>query len=122
MSQVQNSTASISDAQTSSAEALSQQGSVIKSANAAVQRGVARADGKLSLTAASLEFTPYNNQLGLGPYQVARTEIVRAEKCLGKGGGFLPVTTDAMRITLSSGDCLEFIVANPQEWIGALNG
>ncbi|MCL2920235.1 hypothetical protein [Shewanella litorisediminis] len=91
-----------------------------KSATAAVQRGVARADGKLSLADSTLTFTPYNSQFGLGPYQLAVTDIARVEKCLGKGGGLLPVTRDALRITLSGGDSYEFILANPDDWIAAL--
>ncbi|WP_372872394.1 hypothetical protein [Shewanella sp.] len=107
--------------QPQSAATLSHPDSIIKSATAAVQRGVARADGKLCLTESGLEFTPYNSQFGLGPYQLSRTEIAKAEKCLGKGGGFLPVTSDAMRLTMKNGDTLEFIVANVQDWISALN-
>lgn len=94
----------------------------LKSATAAVQRGVARADGKLHLTASRLEFTPYNTQFGLGPYSFERGQIAGVEKCLGKGGGILPVTTDALRISLTSGDSYEFILANPEEWIAAIGG
>ncbi|WP_309304487.1 hypothetical protein [Shewanella sp. FJAT-52076] len=98
----------------------SQQISPTKSATAAVQRGVARADGRLSLADSTLTFTPYNSQFGLGPYQLAVTDIAKVEKCLGKGGGILPVTRDALRITLSGGDSYEFILANPDDWIAAL--
>ncbi|ABL99316.1 hypothetical protein SHAM105786_03925 [Shewanella amazonensis] len=106
--------------QPQNAASLSHPDSILKSATAAVQRGVARADGKLCLTSSSLEFTPYNTQFGLGPYQLSRTEIAKAEKCLGKGGGILPVTRDALRISLRGGDSYEFIVANPEDWIAAL--
>ncbi|QSX38262.1 hypothetical protein [Shewanella sedimentimangrovi] len=93
----------------------------IKSTVAAVQNGVARADGKLSLTVSDLSFVPYNTQLGLGPYSIPRGEITKVEKCLGKGGGIMPVTRDALRITLDGGKQFEFILANPEDWLALLS-
>ncbi|WP_406667502.1 hypothetical protein [Gallaecimonas sp. GXIMD1310] len=94
----------------------------IKSTTATLQVGVAKADGKLALTTDEVLFSPYNQQLGLGPYRFARSAINAVSKCLGKGGGLLPVTTDAIRVTLSNGQVYEFIVAEPEQWLTALAG
>ncbi len=93
---------------------------LIRSSVASVQSGVAKADGTLSLTASELAFSPYNKQLGLGPYVINKNDIVSAEKCTAKGGGFIPITHDAMRITLKSEQHFEFIVSQPHAWIDAL--
>lgn len=92
----------------------------IKSSIATIQAGVARADGKLSLTDSEVTFVPFNQQFGLGPYRFSSSDIVSVEKCFGKGGGIIPVTTDAIRITLSNEKVYEFIVTEPTQWIAAL--
>ncbi|MCE0558441.1 hypothetical protein [Motilimonas sp. E26] len=94
---------------------------IIKSSVATVQVGVAKADGKLLLTDSVVIFEPYNQQFGLGPYQFKRNEITSVTKCLGKGGGILPITTDAIRITLSSGQVYELIISDPEQWISELS-
>ncbi|EKE77809.1 hypothetical protein [Gallaecimonas xiamenensis] len=93
---------------------------IIKSSPATVQDGVAKADGKLSLTDSEVAFFPFNDQFGLGPYRFQRSEIASVVKCLGKGGGIIPITTDAIRITLLNELRYEFIVAEAEEWIAAL--
>jgi len=93
----------------------------IKSAVATSQNGVARADGKLIVTKKLIRFSPYNKALGLGPYEFERSDIAKVEQCWGKGGGILPVTSDAIKITLVDGCVYQFILANPQEWISLLS-
>jgi hypothetical protein len=99
-------------------------GQVIRSSVATAQVGVARADGKLSLTDSEVTFVPFNEQFGLGPYRFKRNEITSVVKCFGKGGGIIPVTTDAIRVTLSNEFYYEFyyefIVIEAGEWIEAL--
>ncbi|MBR9875925.1 hypothetical protein L3V31_15500 [Vibrio sp. J1-1] len=94
-------------------------GEIIKSSTATIQVGVARADGKLSLTETKIIFEPYSQKLALGPYILKRDEIVSVEKCIGKGAGIMPVTSDAIRITLSDERAYEFIIAEPNQWIAA---
>ncbi|ANQ17030.1 hypothetical protein [Vibrio natriegens] len=95
-------------------------GEIIKSAAATIQVGVARADGKLSLTDTEVIFKPYNQKLAFGPYILKRDEIVSVEKCIGKGAGIMPVTSEAIRITLSDQRAFEFVIAEPNHWLAAL--
>lgn len=97
------------------------QENIIKSSVATIQNGVARADGKLYVTEKNIHFEPYNKELGLGPYELDRGEVSKVEKYLGKGGGFIPVTTDAIKITLNGGSEYRFILTNPKEWISLLS-
>lgn len=92
-------------------------GEIIKSSVATIQVGVARADGKLSLTDSEVIFEPYNQKLAFGPYILKRDEIVSVEKCIGKGAGIMPITSDAIRIMLSDERAFEFIIAEPNQWI-----
>ncbi|GAB6262618.1 hypothetical protein [Photobacterium sp. R1] len=94
---------------------------IIQSSVATVQIGVARADGKLSITDSDVTFVPFNQQFGLGPYRFSRHEIASVVQCFGKGGGIMPVTRDAIRITLSSEQVYEFIIAEPKQWVKALS-
>ncbi|WP_417357621.1 hypothetical protein [Gallaecimonas pentaromativorans] len=93
---------------------------VIKSSPATLQDGAAKADGKLSLTESEVIFVPFNEGFGLGPYRFKRSEITSVVKCLGKGGGIIPITTEAFRVTLSNALHYEFIVADNEAWIAAL--
>ncbi|EIU7849062.1 hypothetical protein L3I74_000836 [Vibrio parahaemolyticus] len=93
---------------------------VIKSSTATIQVGATKADGKLELTESELVFIPYNEKLGFGPYQLKHQDIAAVVKCLGKGGGVIPITTDVFRITLANNTSYEFIVAKPEQWIDAL--
>ncbi|MBY5921442.1 hypothetical protein [Ferrimonas balearica] len=69
---------------------------VITSAVATVQAGVARADGKLSLTDSDVTFELFNQQFGLGPNRFLRNDITSGKRC-------------------------EFIVAGPSQWIERLS-
>ena len=93
---------------------------VLRSANAAVQNGVARADGTLKLTDTDLCFTPFNDKFGLGPYTLSRSEITTSDCTSVKAGGIMPLSQDALRITLNSGKHYEFILANVDQWIDLL--
>lgn len=93
---------------------------VIKSANATVQNGVARADGELQLTSAEVRFMPFNQSFGLGPYTLLRRDIASVQHAKAKGGGILPLSSDAIKITDKDGKAYEFILANPDVWLTAL--
>ena len=97
------------------------QENIIKSSVTTIQNGVARADGKLYVTENNINFAPYNKELGLGPYELKRREVSKVEKCLGKGGGIFPVTSDAIQITLVDGSEYQFILSNPKEWLSLLS-
>ena len=93
---------------------------LIKSSIATVQNGVARADGKLQLTETEVIFEPFNQLFGLGPYKFKCSEIASVGKCLGKGGGIIPLTTEAIRITLFNKQVYQFMIAQPEMWIDLL--
>lgn len=92
----------------------------IFTSTASIQMGAARADGRLSLTSTQLKFEPFNKTLPLGPYTFELSDISFVEKCLGKGAGFIPVTTDAIRIVFKNDKKIEFIVSNTEEWLDNL--
>ncbi|WP_341503191.1 hypothetical protein [Gallaecimonas sp. GXIMD4217] len=100
-------------------QTLSQE-TIEASSHVSVQKGAVRADGKLWLTAGSLHFEPFNKQLGLGPYALARAAIIRAERCWGKGGGVLPLTSEGIEIELDDGSRYQFIVSEPDSWLALL--
>ncbi|MBR8845740.1 MULTISPECIES: hypothetical protein [Pseudoalteromonas] len=91
------------------------------SSMATVQCGVARADGRLWATADTLHFTPFNTLLGLGPYQIDIVDVIKVEQCLGKGAGLLPLTTQAIQITLKSNQTFKFILSEPESWVRWFN-
>ena len=93
---------------------------ILKSSTATYQGGVARADGKFYVTQGEVRFEPYNESAGLGPYTFTRSAIVKIEKSAGRGAGILPLTSDAITITLDKEDTYDFILANPDEWIRLL--
>lgn len=93
---------------------------LIKSSMTTVQNGVAKADGKISLTGNELRFVPFNQQLGLGPYTLKRDDICAVEKCLATGGGIFPISADALRVILNDGKRYEFILADTSEWLTLL--
>ena len=93
---------------------------MIKSTVASLQSGAVRVDGKLVMFESKVQFEPFNPQAYLGPYTFKTDSIVHVERCLGKGAGVFPVTTDAIRITLDSGDEYEFIVAYADDWVEML--
>ena len=93
---------------------------ILKSSTATYQSGVVKADGKLYITQGEVRFEPYNERAGLGPYTLTRSAIVKIEKSVGTGAGILPLTSDAITITLENEDTYDFIIANPDEWIRLL--
>ncbi|WP_105258951.1 hypothetical protein [Pseudoalteromonas sp. T1lg88] len=96
--------------------------SILKSANATAQCGVARADGELVLTETQLQFSPFNETFGLGPYAFSRSSIATVQSTSAKGGGVIPLSSEAIKITLINGQAYEFILANPQQWLDSLRG
>ncbi|OFC71457.1 hypothetical protein [Alteromonas confluentis] len=93
------------------------QDATLKSTTATVQNGVAKADGKFWITETEIHFSPYNKDFGLGPLKIERSSISKVEKCSGKGAGILPITTDAIEVSLLDGSSFQFIVSNPNELI-----
>ncbi|MBW4965921.1 hypothetical protein KZZ04_06025 [Pseudoalteromonas sp. CR1] len=93
---------------------------ILKSSTATYQNGVAKADGKFYVTQGEVRFEPYNERAGLGPYTLSRSAIIKIEKSVGKGAAILPLTYDAITITLENEDTYDFILANPDEWIRLL--
>lgn len=93
----------------------------LKSSTATIQNGVTRADGQFSVSQYGICFKPFNEKLGLGPYNVERASIAKVEKCVGKGAGILPITSDAIRITCTNNETYEFIISNPDEWVNLLS-
>ncbi|RZG14752.1 hypothetical protein EXT47_12650 [Pseudoalteromonas sp. CO342X] len=91
------------------------------SSMATVHCGVARADGRLWATAGTLHFTPFNTLLGLGPYQIDIADVIKVEPCLGKGAGLLPITAQAIQITLKSNQTFQFILSEPESWVRWFN-
>ncbi|MGI2260062.1 hypothetical protein [Shewanella sp. GXUN23E] len=100
--------------------AHSAHGPTLKSAFATLQIGAARSDGTLYLTNTEVLFEPLSKALSLGRCRFSRQAISEVQQCLGKGAGILPLTRDAIRITLNSGEHYEFVLANPDQWINAL--
>ncbi|MEM0515971.1 hypothetical protein WCN91_11190 [Pseudoalteromonas sp. YIC-827] len=94
--------------------------SILKSAKVTAQQGVARADGELVLTESELQFSPFNKKYGLGPYAFSRANITEVQRTRGKGGGIIPLSSEAIKITLINGQAYEFILANPQQWLETL--
>ncbi|MCG7650709.1 MULTISPECIES: hypothetical protein [Alteromonas] len=97
------------------------QDATLKSITATVQNGVAKADGKFWITETDIHFAPYNKDYGLGPLKIERSSISKVEKCLGKGAGILPITSDAIEVSLLDGSTFQFIVSNPNELVVLLS-
>ncbi len=97
------------------------QDTTLKSITATVQNGVAKADGKFWITETDVHFAPYNKDFGPGPLKIERSSISRVEKCSGKGAGILPITSDAIEVSLHDGSTYQFIVSNPDELIVLLS-
>ncbi|MDG9669335.1 hypothetical protein ONV78_16465 [Hahella sp. CR1] len=85
---------------------------VIKSSTSTIQRGVAKADGKLWMTAETLHFAPYNEDFGLGPYNIPLTDIAKVEK-----HSIPPLLPEGFKVTLMNDHTYQFIVANSETWI-----
>lgn len=84
---------------------------------ATAQQGAAHCDGYLSLSPTELHFAPFNQAYGLGPYHLKRSEISKVEACVGKGGGFIPLVSEAIRVTMADSKEYQFILAQPELWI-----
>ena len=93
---------------------------IVKKTLATVQLGVAHCDGYLCLSATELHFSPFNQAYGLGPYQIKRNEISKVETTTGKGGGFIPLVSEAIRITMADSSEYQFILAQPNDWLALL--
>lgn len=87
-----------------------------------MQNGVARIDGEIFLTVDEISFQPFKGHVDTGTHIIKRKDIASIEKCIGKGGGVIPLTSDAIRIKLFNHKIYEFVLANPDDWIDALNG
>ncbi|ABC29814.1 hypothetical protein HCH_03048 [Hahella chejuensis KCTC 2396] len=85
---------------------------VIKSSTSTIQQGVAKADGKLWMTAETLHFAPYNEDLGPGTYNIPLTDIAKVEK-----DSLPPSLPEGFKITLLNDHTYHFIVANSETWI-----
>jgi|GEM_PF-364469 len=83
---------------------------------ATAQHGAAHCDGYLSLSANELHFAPFNQAYGLGPYHIKRHEISKVEATCGKGGGFIPLVSEAIKITMADSSEYQFILAEPNHW------
>lgn len=87
---------------------------------ATAQHGAAHCDGYLSLSANELHFAPFNQAYGLGPYHIKRNEISKVETTTGKGAGFIPLVSEAIRITMADSREYQFILAEPNNWLTLL--
>lgn len=87
---------------------------------ATAQLGAAHCDGYLSLSAVELHFAPFNQAYGLGPYHLKLHEISKVETTCGKGGGFIPLVSEAIRITMADSSEYQFILAEPNSWLTLL--
>ncbi|KFZ38708.1 hypothetical protein HR45_04610 [Shewanella mangrovi] len=94
---------------------------ILQSSKATLQRGAIHADGQLTVTATDVTFVPFNQQFGLGPYSFSRGSIANACASTAKAGGLLPISTDAIKISLDDGEVYEFILANTAQWLQTLN-
>ncbi|OBP16495.1 hypothetical protein A5320_03560 [Rheinheimera sp. SA_1] len=93
---------------------------VQKKVLATAQQGAAHCDGYLSVSAIELHFAPFNQAYGLGPYHLKRNDISKVEVASGKGGGFIPMMTEAIRITMADSREFLFILAEPERWLELL--
>lgn len=92
----------------------------LKRCYATLQLGVAKADGRLTLTDNLLHFEALNKQLGLGCYEIKLNNISHVEKSAGKAAGLIPITASGIKITTKENHHLEFILAEPDEWLCCL--
>ena len=92
-----------------------------QSITASLQKGVARIDGKFWVNDDSVNFEPFNEQVALGPYHLDRAAIRKVENIMGKGGGILPTTSEAIRITMNDASSYEFILSGAKNWANMLS-
>ncbi|ALO41736.1 hypothetical protein [Pseudoalteromonas phenolica] len=89
--------------------------------HATIQIGAMRSDGQLSLNEQGLSFKPASKSLSLGVLKIALSEVSQVELCLAKGAGFMPISEQAMRVTLNTGKQYEFVLAEQESWVIAIN-
>lgn len=92
----------------------------LKSCYATLQLGVAKADGRLTLTDHLLHFEALNKQLQLGSYAIKLESIVHAEKSYAKAAGIIPINRSSIKIKTQENHNIEFILAEPDEWLSFL--
>lgn len=92
----------------------------LKSCYATLQLGSAKADGRLTLTDHLLHFETLNKQLNLGSYAIKLDSIAHVEKSSAKAAGILPISNSCIKITTRENHNVEFILAEPDEWLGCL--
>jgi hypothetical protein len=88
---------------------------------ATIQIGAMRSDGQLSLNEQGLSFKPASKSISLGALKIALSEVSQVEQCLAKGAGFLPISEQAMRVTLNTGKQYKFVLAEQESWVSAIN-
>ena len=94
---------------------------VVKSTYATIQKGAFRADGKLWIADEQLHFSPFNKDLGYGPYHIPLADIKGVSEAWGKGAGIIPVTSNAIKVDLVDGKDLSFILSSPKDWVKQLS-
>ncbi|MGZ9899452.1 hypothetical protein [Shewanella gaetbuli] len=96
-------------------------GGISHSTMATVQKGAFRADGKLWIEDDVLHFSPFNEDLGYGPYAIELGNIKLVTTGWGKGAGIIPVTPDAIKVITYDNDQYRFILATPKKWVELLS-
>lgn len=91
-----------------------------QSTTASYQKGAARIDGTFSVTEDHINFKPFNKQVALGHYHLERNGINKVEQTMGKGGGIIPTTSEAIRITMNDDSSYEFILSGARNWVNLL--
>lgn len=92
----------------------------LKSCYATLQLGAAKADGRLTLTDHLIHFEALNKQLNLGSYAIKLDSIAHVEKSFAKAAGIIPISSCSIKITTQENHNIEFILAEPDEWLGFL--
>ncbi|MCE9686169.1 hypothetical protein LZP73_08055 [Shewanella sp. AS16] len=84
----------------------------IRSTHAIVHKGMARADGRLTLSDAALCFEPLNKQFGLGPYRIPLGDIAKVETY-----SLPPFIPEGIKVTLSDGSYRRFVMTDSKGWV-----
>ncbi|QSX35672.1 PH domain-containing protein [Shewanella sedimentimangrovi] len=83
----------------------------IRSTHAIVHKGMARADGRLTLTEEALCFEPLNKGFGLGPYRLPLGDIIKVETY-----SLPPFIPEGIKVSLSDGSYRRFVMMDAQGW------
>lgn len=89
----------------------------IRSTHAIVHKGMARADGRLTLGDDSLSFEPINKGFGLGPYRIALSDISQVETY-----SLPPFIPEGIKVTLRDSSYHRFVMADAKGWAELLRG